>query len=155
MRNVFVYQFKDKWKVIDKATKKVIDIVDDVLIFNGIYKRYNGKRGWHGVLSEEINHEIIHLLDNNYWRELIQQVKPYYPRALYCGEFVSTRKAKAVHFRKDVIKVYSINNQYQPYEIADLCQPWKPEEIEDDPWEDYNDEQFDDEDDYDDETISW
>jgi hypothetical protein len=81
MKEVFVTQNKVNklWKVIDKKTDKVIEEVDDVLLFNATFKRFKKDKGWHGIVSEQINPEIIKLLKLPF-HPLTFIPKKYYPR---------------------------------------------------------------------------
>jgi hypothetical protein len=64
MKQVFVHSLSNNlWKVIDKATGETIEHINDVMIFNGEFKRYNGIKGWNGILSEEMNTKIIDLMN--------------------------------------------------------------------------------------------
>lgn len=81
MKEVFVTQNKVNklWKVIDKKTDKVIEEVDDVLLFNATFKRFKKDKGWHGIISEQINPEVIKLLRLPF-HALTFIPKKYYPR---------------------------------------------------------------------------
>lgn len=149
MKNVFIHPLSNNlWKVIDKATGETIDHINDVMIFNGEFKRYNGIKGWHGILSEEMNMNIIDLMSKPF-NELLIKPRPYYPRIkaetpvlqLYHSDPI--KKAGVVHFKDDKVFIRFKNNTI---DVNDYLLPWK---VEADPWEepeDYEWEEYDDDD---------
>ncbi len=81
MREVFVTLNKKNnlWKIIDRSNNSLIEEVNDVLLFNAKYKRFNDVKGWHGTLSETINQSVIRLLTKPFV-EISFKPKLYYPR---------------------------------------------------------------------------
>lgn len=138
MKRVFVHATGQQWTVVDKSTGKVIDTVDDVLIFNGEYKRYNGLRGWHGILSEEINKAVIDLLQDPFI-ELTQRTVPYYPRMNWYSKPIKT----AVYVKLTKGKAYVRYENGHPlpsYELAQYTKPFDNQDFIDEDEEDYTDE---------------
>ena len=82
MRSLFVHYDNGKYTIIDKGTNKVFQTIDDVLLFNAKYMRYKNIKGWHGILSEEINLSLIQKLQQNFVK-LFFIPKVYYPRSSY------------------------------------------------------------------------
>lgn len=122
MRKVFVYKEDDNYKIIDKATNQVIDTLNDVLLFNAKYMRYKGNKGWHGILSEEMNLDIIKLLET-IKEELIFQPKVYYPRVKLLPYMVV--KTCGVLWLKSDGRIFNRHRILDPYTVEKYCQPYK------------------------------
>lgn len=148
MKKVFIHLISNNlWKVIDKATGEPIDHINDVMIFNGEFKRYNGIKGWHGILSEEINTNIIDLMKKPF-TELLIKPRPYYPRIKAETHVLQSyyndpiKKSGVVHFKDNKVFIRWKNSHI---DVNDYILPWK---VENDPWdipanygwEEYNDD---------------
>lgn len=126
MRNVFVTQNEAKrtWKVIDPKTNKLIEEVDDVLLFKAVYKRHKDVKGWHGTLSETINPYIVDLMDLPF-AEIVHVPKRYYPR-LTIGTESPVKEAAFLHLKDNKMfrRVGYVN-------IEEYTQDWFDEPEED------------------------
>lgn len=142
MRSVFVTLRDDDYKVIDKATGKS-EMIDDVLLFNAEYKRYNNEKGWHGIINEEINADVIKVMQFRFY-EIKFEGKLYYPRVggipVKCVQFLKLRNG--------IMEVCGFNSDLEPYHIKKYTAPWvsyTQEDIdEDEEEEDVWDEDWDD-----------
>lgn len=80
MRHVFVHYKNGLYNIIDKASPTTtFDKINDVLLFNATYKRFGNIKGWHGILSEEMNENVARIL-NLKFTELKYFPKVYYPK---------------------------------------------------------------------------
>lgn len=143
MRSVFIHQIPgNSWRIIDKKTGKIFEEINDVLLFNAEYKKYKNIKGWHGILSEEINEQVIHEMDilSNVKRFLTFITGIYYPRLL--GQRVT--HTMIARFYKDTINISGPNQKCGYGLLDELTSKWNSKE---DMWEDIFDEE-DDEDDY-------
>lgn len=130
MLEVFVYdngKTTDKWTIIDKASDKVIQEIDDVMLFNATYKRYKGSKGlkgWHGILSKEINPKVIRLLRRKF-NEIQFNSKQYYPQHVnpITWGFYPVKSSPVIKLR-DKIEVFG-SFPIELYEIKQYCEPWK------------------------------
>ena len=130
MKQVFVHQVGTEWRVINKSTGDVIDIVPEVLIFNGVYKKYNNIKGWHGILSEEINTCIINLMRNDFY-EVEFYPKKYYPRFKEDGKLNSGIKNSGyVKFNNELVFIRSSHNKLSPNLLLKLTATHKKEELD-------------------------
>ena len=129
MRKVFVTynKFKRLWKVTDLETNKVIEEVDDVLLFNAIYKRHKEVKGWHGILSETINLPVIYLLTKSF-QEIKHIPKRYYPRLLSTDNQV--KQATFLRLKDDEMFMRG-STMLQEYSLDDWCEEYYEEEDED------------------------
>jgi len=128
MKEVFVTENTgrgQRWKVIDKKTNKVIGNANDVLIFNGQYKKFNNVRGWHGILSDQVNSEVIKVLNFRYGI-LVQHNEPYYPR-LVNTEY-PVRSAGIIKFDKFNHSCFAPNDEYSSLQVKNFTCSWKEEQ---------------------------
>lgn len=123
IKEVFCTLNKDnnKWNVIDKATNELIEEVDDVLLFNPVYKRFNNIKGWHGILSEEINPDVIRLMARTL-DKIVFIPKKYYPRYEYWQEH-PIRSGRYLRL-KDGEMFYRVGT-LSKYSLEEYCKPWE------------------------------
>jgi hypothetical protein len=125
MKKVFVHRKNNLWVVIDFVSGKKIESVDDVLLFNAVYFTYKTYKGWVGIVSEHINHDVIDIL---YYREFkpLEFIKgKKYPRAVGNPDIV--KEGAYLHLVNDQTFISSGFISFTRMEI--LCKHFK--EIED------------------------
>lgn len=131
MKKVFIYSNgkKDKpYTVIWKETGKTQDL-NDVMLFNGEFKRYQNIQGWHGIISDEVNEHVISFMQNpSQWMELKKVLHLYYPRWTPANS--AAKKVAVLRFLpKRIIGNYE--GQVSVSTIKEWCKPWKIDLIED------------------------
>ena len=102
---------------------------NDVMIFNGQYKKFNNVRGWHGILSDQVNKEVIKVLNFPY-NILVQHNEPYYPRI--AGMEHPIKSACIVKFDQFNHYCFRSSDDYDPSEIKRLTRSWKEEQEQND-----------------------
>lgn len=130
MKEVFVTQNKTNklWKVFDKKTGALIEEVDDVLLFNASFKRFKKDKGWHGIVSDQINPEIIRLLRLPF-HELAFLPKKYYPRRT--DMFMDTLAKEGTFIRLQDSKVSRRGLHHLPrYLLEEYCREYYEEDDE-------------------------
>lgn len=146
MRHVFVYYKNGLYNIIDKANPQVTFAkINDVLLFNAVYKRFGTIKGWHGILSEEINRPIVHMLGNRF-NELVYKDKVYYPRYACPMVYDDTPVKKATFLRlqdgKEFFRGAEHMGSVHPFLTEWISQYDDGNYLEDDhedDWEEYND----------------
>ena len=143
MRQVFVHYKNGSYIVIDKANPQTVFAkVNDVLLFNATYKRQGSIKGWHGILSEEINNEIVNLLKHKF-DELSYKPKVYYPRC-YSNIFYSDGPIKKVTFLRLQDGKETFRGARHGTNIQPFLTEWISKETYDDELDDYGWGEFDD-----------
>lgn len=125
MRKVFVYKDNDNYVIIDKANNQILDTVHDVLLFNAKYMRYKGTKGWYGILSEEMNLDVIKLLET-IKEELIFQPKVYYPRVKLLP-YMAVKTCGVLWLKPDG-RMFNRHRMLDEHTVKKYCEPYKEKE---------------------------
>lgn len=130
MKNVFVYinnhNIANPYTVIWKETGVKQDL-DDIMLFNGEFKRYQNIKGWHGIISDEINYSVIHLMQEKY-TEVKTFMNLYYPR--YLGTTIALKKANVIRFLPKRIMARGTDFMHNAV-VTEWCKPWRTDDFAD------------------------
>lgn len=146
MRKVFVYWNGNDYTVIDKSTNQIFNKIDDLMLFNAKYARYNKIKGFHGILNEEINEDVLDILSKSFI-EIGFLGKKYYPRRRPFLLIETPIKTIQYLKMKPDYKLYGLILNHFLYEdryYRSLCDPWCKQGItwDEEDWEWYEENQF-------------
>jgi hypothetical protein len=129
MKQVFVHKTTNPTKpytVIfkDFGTRQE---VNDIMIFNAEFKRYDNIKGWHGIVSDEINYSIITLMKAKYL-EIKTVASKYYPRLI--GSMYPVKHASVIRFLPGSVLIKGTEHVSTSI-LNEWCRPWNTNDFVD------------------------